>query len=245
MRTLFFIILLSFACNIHAATQDSLVNRIFNLAYNMDYERAENLLIANESNIDKFRFAVLDIDMSYWKNVTGTNNPDYETFEHTLNKYTIQQAKNFNQKRIQLFQLSYQLRYELKRFRLFSAISTHKTTKLLFDELKDDPQVKTIENPDLFELYNSVILYFTNYLKPFGGKSKEDNCQKAIASMKRLAQSDQQMTKTLASYFLGRTYLKYENTPELGINYFETLTKIYPGNTKFPELLEKCQKKGN
>lgn len=245
MRTIFLILFLNLALTSAANVQDSVVNRIFNLAYNMDYGQAEKLLVENRNNIDEFYFAVLEIDMSYWKNVTGTNTPNYDAFEITLDKYTIELTKTFNQKGIQLIQLSYKLRYELKRFRLFSAISTHKNTKLLFAELKTDPQIRSLENPDLFELYDSMFLYFSNYLKPFGGKKKAENCLKAITTMEKLAKSERIMTKTLASYFIGRTYLKYENSPELGVKYFKTLSATYPGNTKFLELLEECKEKGN
>lgn len=245
MRTIFLISLVTLALNSTASKQDSLVNLIFNLAYNMNYEQAEILLNENKNNIDEFYFAVLEIDMSYWENVTGTDNTNHKAFETTLKKYSIEEAVNFNQKGIQLIELSYQLRYELKRFKLFSAISTHKKTKLLFDEIKQDPRIQTSANPELFELYNSMFLYFSNYLKPFGGKSADKKCQQAIDTMKTLANSDRLMTKTLASYILGRTYIKYENKPERGIPYFQFLSDYFPGNTKFPELLIECQNKTN
>lgn len=240
MHRILFILILFFATAGKAKTQDSLINGIFNLAYNMNYKQAEKILAENKNNIDVFYFAVLEIDISYWKNVTGTDKPQYEAFEKTLAKYSLQETKNFNEKGILLIQLSYQLRYELKRFKLISALSTHKKTKLLFDVLKKDPRLQNSENAELFELYSSMFLYFSNYLKPFGGNSADKNCEQAIATMKTLANSEQVMTKTIASYILGRTYLKYENTPELGISYFNNLTKMYPGNTLFPGLLEKC-----
>lgn len=241
MRSIFIVLLLIFTISSYATPPDSVVTRIFNLAYNMNYQQAEKLLFENKSKIDEFHFAVLDIDMSYWKNVTGTNNPNYDAFETTLNNYSFEFAETFNEKGIQLIQLSYQLRYELKRFRLISAISTHKKTKLIFDELKDNPLMNSVENAELFQLYNSMFLYFSNYIKLFGGKSKNDNCKKAITSMEELTKSDKIMTKTLASYFAAKTYLKYENTPQLGLKHFTFLSNTYPGNTKFTELLEECR----
>lgn len=245
MRITSIILLLFFTIKSYATPQDSVVTRIFNLAYNMNYEQAEKLLLENKNNIDEFHFAVLDIDMSYWKNVTGTNTPNYDAFETTLNNYYLEFAKTFNQKGIQLIQLSYQLRYQLKRFRLISAISTHKKTKLLFIDLKNDSLMNSMENAELFQLYDAMFLYFSNYIKPFGGKSKDENCNKAIATMERLTKSERTMTKTLASYLLARTYLRYENTPKLGLNHFKFLSDTYPKNTKFPELLEECREKGN
>lgn len=245
MRITFIIILICSTAKSYAAHPDDMINRIFNLAYNMNYQEAEVLLTKNTHNIDAFYLAVLKIDMSYWKNVTGTNKPNYEEFENTLEKFKFEQTASFEQRGIKLIRLSYQLRYELKRYRIFSAISTHKKTKLLFDELKQNPQLSNNIDNELFELYNAMFLYFSNYLKPFGGKSKEQNCQQAITQMKHLAGSEQIMTKTLASYFLGKTFLKYENTPEQGITYFSYLSKTYKGNTKFPQLLKDCRNAAN
>lgn len=242
MRICLIILTLCIALNCSANTRDSLVNLVFNLAYNMNYDEAELILSENKSGLDDIRYAVLDIDMSYWKNVTGTDSPDYPAFEATLNKYSSGNFKGDDEKSVQLIRLSYQLRYEVKRLKLISAISTHQKTKDLFEELKADAQM---QSPELFQLYNSMFLYFSNYLKAFGGKTKKENCRKAIASMEQLTESDDMMVKTLSSYFLGRTFLKYENDPGKGIRHFEYLKDIYPGNKKFPELLEECRKEAD
>ena len=149
------------------SAQDSLINQIFSLAYNMDYQQAEHVLAENKSKIEPFYFAFLDIDISYWKNVTGTDKPNYKAFESTLEIYSCETASSFEEKGIQLIYLSYKLRYELKRLKRVRAISTHSKTKGIFEEIKSNTKLKSIENPDFFELYNSSFIYFSNYFKLF------------------------------------------------------------------------------
>ncbi|WP_340112045.1 hypothetical protein [Maribellus mangrovi] len=50
-------------------------------------------------------FAVLDIDCSYWKNVTGTDTPNYPEFEQTLQKYMYENAASDEEKVIRLITL--------------------------------------------------------------------------------------------------------------------------------------------
>jgi hypothetical protein len=241
MGNRFLILLLLLAIKSSASPQDSLVDRIFNLAYNMNYPEAQSLLKNNSEQIDAFHAAVLEIDMSYWQNVTGTDSPNYQTFEQTLKGYKNTNAASVQEKGIQLIYLSYKLRYELKRYKLISAISTHKNTKQLFNELKQEPELTQHMNNELFVLYNAMISYFSNYLIPLGGKAKQNNLQQAITKMKKLASSQQTTTKTMASYFLGRTFLKYESQPQKSIAYFKNLTRMYPQNTRFPILLKESQ----
>jgi hypothetical protein len=245
IRIVIIISFLFFTLNSTANKQDSLVNRIFNLTYNQEYILADSILQTNKDKIDELYFTVLEIDLSYWKNVSGTNNPDYNAFEETLHNYQSKTTETFEQKVIQLITLSYQLRYELKRYKLFSAIFTHKNTKTVFNELKTDSKTTTFQQQELLQLYSSVFLYFDNYLNPFGRESKKAISQQALLNMEKLVDSDEKMLKTLASYFIGKTYLKYEKVPEKGIPYFQYLCKQYPDNTKFTELLKRCKNKGD
>ncbi len=87
MRFAFLISFLFFALNSLASVNDSLLNRIFNLTYNQEYLLADSVLQSNKENIEDIYFAVLEIDLSYWKNVTGTNTPNYKAFEETQQKY--------------------------------------------------------------------------------------------------------------------------------------------------------------
>lgn len=242
MRTFFILVFFYFSLQCVANQQDSLINRIFNLAYNQEYALADSLLQMNKANIDQLNFTVMDIDMSYWKNVTGTNHPEYQAFEETLKKYSLTHIESLKQKITRLITLSYQLRYELKRYHLLSAFITQKNTRNIFEELLKSNAVKKANQEELLELYRSMFTYFDNYFNFFGSQEKKRVRQEALINMRNLANSEIEMVRTLSSYFLAKTYLKYEKTPAKGIPYFQYLCKKYPGNIKFPEYLNECKK---
>ena len=239
MRKITFLFLLFLAGQSFADQQDSIVERIFNEMYNQHYFRAEEMLRTNQNNIDSVFFAVLSVDMSYWKNVTGTNTPDYKTFETDLQQLSPANPVSTTQQAIRLVTLSYQLRYELKRFKLIKAISTRQETKALFTSLKTSEELPAGQQ-ELYQLYSALFQYFDNYLKPFFVSGKKENCNDALNKMARLYQSESRITKTLVAYFLGKTWLKYENNPKNAVGYFLWLHKNYPENQKFEELLAEC-----
>ncbi|WP_319482819.1 hypothetical protein [uncultured Draconibacterium sp.] len=244
MRKLTILLFLFISSQCFSSTQDSLVERIFNEMYNQHYSRAEEMLRTNKDDIDSVFFAVLSVDMSYWKNVTGTDTPDYPAFETDLQQLSPTNPTSTTQQAIRLVTLSYQLRYELKRFKLIKAISTRQETKALFSLLKPNETLPP-EQQELYQLYSALFQYFDNYLKPFFVSDKTENCSKALITMAGLYQSESRITKTLVAYFLGKTWLKYENEPENAIEYFQWLNKSYPKNIKFDELLTECNKQLN
>lgn len=227
---------------VFANPQNNSVEQIFSAIYNQHYRLADSLLHKNKAQIDPFYYTVLEIDLSYWQNVTGTEKPDYNAFENTLQQYQTRNKETFKQKVIQLITLSYQLRYELKRFKIFDAIATRKRTKVLFNELKNYREQFPKEHQELFQLYNSLFQYFDNYLKPFFMGNKKDNCNNALAKMQQLTQSDNKFTRTLTNYFLGKTLLKYEKEPQKAISHLQWLTTNYPNNQSIALLLRECKK---
>lgn len=235
MRIPCLIILLFFLYE--SSANDSLLHRVFNLTYNMEYEEADSLLKTTSKQIDKFYFAVLTVDLSYWRNVTGTNHPDYKAFEKTLGNFKIEHPATLDEKIISLITLSYGLRYELKRFKIFDAISTRKKMMQLYEELFAKNLALKPEQKELFEVYSALIIYFNSYLKPSFSQSKKMRMNEAVKTMQNGTVSKSKLIQTLSSYFLGKTLLKYEKEPEKAVQYFEALHLLYPNNFKFAELL--------
>lgn len=221
--------------------QQSVPDSVFSLIYNQKFDSAETLLHTNKSNINPVYYAVLDVDMNYWKNVSDKEKTDYKSFESLLQKYHPEAAETQDQKIIELITLSYQLRYELKRLRLFSAISTRKKALELFNELSPNAHKLSRNQRELFELYQSLINYFDYYMKPPFSRNKRLNMDEAIQKVNQLTQSQQFIVKTLSSYFLGKIYLRFEKTPENGKSYFDWLKNTYPENKRFQELFEECE----
>ncbi len=244
MRKLALLLFVFLGSQCFASPQDSLVERIFNEMYNQHYGQAEEMLRANKDNIDSIFFAVLSVDMSYWKNVTGTDTPDYPAFESDLQQFSPANPTSSTQQAIRLVTLSYQLRYELKRFKLIKAISTRQETKALFTSLKTNEELPP-EQQELYQLYSALFQYFDNYLKPFFVSDKKENCSEALTNMTSLYQSESRITKTLVAYFLGKTWLKYENDVQNAVSYFQWLHNSYPENIRFEELLDECNKQLN
>lgn len=238
--SIFYFFLLSF-CSL-ANAQEKLTERIFQKIYNSEYDSARILLNEHRLEIDRYYFAVLDIDNSYWENVTGTHEPDYDSFDKKLGEYTVETATNHEQKIIQLVALSYRLRFELKRYRIFDAIFTRSRTLQLYRELAAEATLPEPGQKELFELYNALIIYFDNYLKPVFISHKKENMLAAISSIEKLTQSEHIITKTMASYFLAKIYLSYEKQPENAQDLFRSLVIRYPGNPAFKDLLQECSK---
>jgi len=240
---LFSIVLLFSGISVKAG--DDLSLQIFRLIYNQQYDSARILLNKNANEPDRFYRTVLEIDLSYWENVTGTDNPDYPTFEKTLQKYDSYTSGSQEDKIISLVVLSYQLRYEFKRLSLFSAIQTRKKTLDLYDELKQNKIDLNKNQTEIFDLYNALLQYFNHYPGKYISKQSRQETETAIREMELLTHSESEMTKTLGSYFLGKIYLQYEKEAEKGIRLFEYLSDNYPHNSKFPEYLEACKAKAD
>ncbi len=236
---LFILILIGFPLVSNA--QQSVPDSVFSLIYNQKFDSTETLLHLNKSNINPVYYAVLDIDMNYWKNVSDKEKTDYKSFESLLQKYHPKATETQDQKIIELITLSYQLRYELKRLRLFSAISTRKKALDLFHELSPNAYKLNQNQRELFELYQSLITYFDYYMKPPFSRNKRLSMDEAIQKINQLTQSQQLIVKTLSSYFLGKIYLRFEKTPENGKTYFDWLKNTYPENKRFQELFEECE----
>lgn len=245
MQKLIIIFLILFAFSGSATEKDSIINRIFNSTYNQEYQSAELLLQNYKSEIDELYFMVLSVDLSYWKNVTGTDHPNYNEFENTLEHFKPKTTETLENKASMLIYLSYQLRYELKRYKFLSAILTLKQTNSVYSEIQVNPNSHNLEHFELLQLYNSLFTYFNSYLNPFSGKSGSTKCEQAILSMEKLTHSEQNIVKTLANYFLGKTYLTYNKEPEKGLAHFTVLAQQYPNNKKFAELKADCEKKSD
>jgi len=240
MRFLFANIFFAFVFYQSAGGQNQAAQAVFELIYNQDYHKAEELLRDQKDSIGPLYSAVLEIDLSYWKNVTGTDDPDYKAFENTLDAYDSKPSETESETVTELIIMSYRLRYQLKRYQLLRAISTRRKTVELFDGFKSQSNKLDGDQLQLFKLYNALIVYFDNYLKPFFAGDKRSEMNEAIAEMEQLTRSNHIIIRTLSSYFAGKVFLNYEKQPQKAAMHFEWLKARYPENKKFSELLIEC-----
>jgi len=243
-KVLLFILIIFSACY-QSQANDDISLQIFRLIYNQQYDSAHIVLQENKNHLDRFYSTVVEIDLSYWEHVTGTNNPDYTAFENTLDKYDLKEPITQEEKIISLIVLSYQLRYDFKRYHFVSALQTRKHTMILYNELKNSETALNQSQVEVFRLYHALIQYFNHYPKKYFSDNSRTEMQTAIREMEPLTKSSFEMVKTLSSYFLGKIFLQYEKEPGKSIELFSYLIKEYPLNQKFPEYLEECEVKAN
>lgn len=240
MRRLTFFLFLWLFSVLSLQAESDLPVKIFRFIYNQQYDSAHILLNQYKAELDRFYYAILDIDLSYWENVTGTNNPDYSAFENSLLNYDLNEPSTREQSIIALIGLSYKLRYDLKRFHFISAMQTRRKTLVLYLKIKDDISLKSPEQIAIFRLYNALIAYFNQYPARYFSGAARAEMETAISEMELLNTSDSEIVKTLRAYFLGKIYLQYENAPEKALELFGYLTKNYPNNLNFKEYLKEC-----
>lgn len=226
-------------------SNENLSVKIFELIYNSHFHEAADLLQASKENLDPFQFTILEIDLSYWKNILASESPDFEAFENTIQKYHLQQAETQDQKVSQLIFLSYKLRYELKRYKFHKALATQRKTKNLYEDLKNNETINTELQQNLLVIYGALIEYFDNYWVRFLNKKKRQNSLKALNKIDEHCSSEYKSVSTLATYLTGKIYLKYENKPEHAQSYFHVLKENYPDNSVFIELYQECELKSH
>lgn len=241
-RFLLFIVLFLFA-GASVKANENLTNQIFRLIYNQQYDSAHFVLNQNKHSLDKFYRTVLEIDLSYWENVTGTDDSNYEMFETTLENPEVQNPETLDEQAVELVVQSYRLRFELKRYQIFSALKTRKSTLELYNSLINKKLTFSLEQTEVFKLYSALISYFNHYMGSYFSRNSKTDLHNALLEMEKLSVSDFEMVKTLSSYFLGKIYLQYEKEPEKGVHLFEYLRQNYPHNQKFQEYLQECQEK--
>lgn len=243
MRRFLLSILFFVFANVSLKAGDDVPHQIFKLIYNQQYDSAHFVLNQNKGQLDGFYLTVLEIDLSYWENVTGTEGPNYEMFETTLKNHEVQNPETLDEQASGLVVQSYRLRYALKRYHLFSALKTRKSALGLYDSLKENKLAFDPEQTEVFKLYSALISYFNHYLGSYFSRSSKAELSKAIHEMEKLSDSDFEMVKTLGSYFLGKIYLQYEKEPEKGIHLFAYLAENYPNNQRFQEYLQVSKEK--
>lgn len=242
LRFLLSILFFVFASVSLKASED-LTHQIFRLIYNQQYDSAHFVLNQNKHQLDGFYRTILEIDLSYWQNVTGTDEPNYEMFGTMLKNHEVQNPETLDEQASELVVQSYRLRYALKRYQIFSALKIRKETLRLYNSLTNKKLAFDPEQTEVFNLYSALISYFNHYMSSYFSRSSKAELSKAIHEMEKLSDSDFEMVKTLGSYFLGKIYLQYEKEPEKGIRLFEYLNHTYPNNQKFQEYLQACQEK--
>jgi len=233
---LVFVFLISFQYTGFSSETDTTVNRIFTLIYNQQFIESEESLNGQSKQLDSFYFNILKLDLYWWKYSLSRSKVDAVKLNEVLNEIA-KTPLNTGEDRInKLICSSYKMRYEIKRFNLFSALIIRSDVRKQIEIIKQNDLSYLGDRQKLFDLYLSLFSYFDNAINPFSFGSKSEEFSKSLQTLEKYTQDDDLILSTMAHYFLGRIYVKVEKQPEKGQAHFRILAQRFPKNTLFPQL---------
>lgn len=228
-----------------SSQKEAVIDSVFMLIYNQQYQDANSLLETSQNNFDSFYTDILKLDLYWWKHVTTRSREDSRHLNQLLKKFSTSDNNNLDYRLKELITLSYRVRFEFKRFNIPGAIILRSKIKQLLAELNQEKLPFSENRLKLFDLYNELFAYFDNVINPFFIESKRFEREDALVKIERFTHDEDLIVATLARYFLGRIYMSIENNPEAARKYFHLLTSQYPENIHFAEFFETCNKKIN
>lgn len=231
------IIFLANAAGSFAGDDEELVNNIFMLIYNQQFPEAEMILQTHNDKLEKSSFYFLTLDLNWWKFILSPSemsSRQYNTLLKTIkSEKNIAAEDNINR----LIWLSYQMRFELKRYNFFATAVLHSEIKKVLGEINENGAEYKEGKMKLFRLYTALFKYYDNILNPFFQESKRRARAEALNEIELLAIENSRVVSTLANYFLGKIYLDYEKKPAEGNRHYKILVEKYPHNRLFREML--------
>lgn len=234
------ILLTTIQINGEANSKHSVIDTIFTLIYNQQYEKADSLLIASNDQFDAFYSDILKMDLYWWKYVTISSNNELQQLNQLLKDFNLPGRNKLDFELKELITLSYQLRLKLMRFNVPAALILRSRIKQLLLEINRKELSFSENKLKLFDLYNFLFLYFDNIFNPFFLESKRTERTNALSQIEHYTHENDLIVETLAHYFLGKIYINIENNPRKGKIHFEILSKKYPRNLLFSKLAANC-----
>jgi hypothetical protein len=242
-RILLFFVLTSVSLAGNSNPSEKIIDDVFRLIYNQQFSEADSLLESKRDKIEPFYADILTIDLNWRRHVLYPSELNAQQFNSLL-KSMEQEKTNTPEKKIKhLVWLSYQLRFEFKRYNIIGAIRLRSEIKNLLEEIKVNELNYSNNRIKLYYLYNALFTYFDNILNPFFSEKIRNERENALRNIEKYTREDDLILSTLGSYFLGKIYLNIEKEPEKGNLYFKTLTDRYPQNTVFQELFSESARK--
>lgn len=237
---IFTIVLLLFAIQQvgSANEKDTVVQQIFTLIYNQQFYEAEKALNLQSTQLEPFWANVLTLDLYWWKYSLSRSNEDARALKKVLGDFQ-QSNKNLMEDQInELIRLSYQMRYEVKRYNLIGAYLIRSDVSDKIEMLKIQDLSFLGNRRELFGLYMALFDFFESAFNPFSSGSKSAKFSKSVDSLEKYSLSGDLIVSTMAHYFLGRIYMKVEKQPEKGQEHFKILSQRFPENGLFKQLSE-------
>jgi len=242
-RILLFFILTVFATSGFSQQNEKVVDDIFKYFYNQQFTEADSLLKLHSEEIEPFYVDILTIDLNWWRHVFYPSELNSKQFNSLLKSMEQENTDSPDRKIKHLVWLSYQLRFEFKRYNIIGAIRLRSEIKKLLEEIKINELNYSNNRIKLYYLYNALFTYFDNILNPFFSEKIRNEREDALMKIEEYTREDDLIISTLSCYFLGKIYMNIEKDPAKGNQHFKTLTERYPQNTIFRELLSESARK--
>ena len=146
--------------------EKELIESVFFLIYNQQYDKADSVLLTNNKQYGSFYSDVLKLDLYWWRYISSPSAGETEKLIHLLKKPVKLDHPSPDEKLQQLISLSYRVRFELMRFNIPGAYILRTRIKNILTEIKRDELKYPKNRLKLFDLYNELFLYFDNIINP-------------------------------------------------------------------------------
>lgn len=236
LRAIVLVLSVLFAKTSYSTLTDKSALQIFILIYNAQYDDAENVLLAQKTEMSTFYYQVLNLDLYWWKYIMSRSKEDADNLKLALETLNLKNFDATEQKMIHLIKTSYRFRYEVKRYNFIEAIFLRSDITEQIKEIKREGLPIKGEQLKLFDLYLALLEYSNNSINPFFSKTKSETCKLSLSKIQKYTGDEDLIVQTLAHYFLGRIYMKVENEPEKAKAQFKILSEQYPLNPYFADL---------
>ena len=218
------------------AEKDTSVQSIFTFIYNQQFIEAEKALEQKNACVDPFYHNILKLDLFWWKYSLSKSKQDAKVLNQILDEFdnsiqTTREAKINN-----LISLSYEMRYEIKRYNFVGALVIRSEVHKQIELIKKDDLSFLGDKRHLFDFYLTLFDYFDENMNPFSFGSKSEKYLQSLATLEKYSRDNDLILSTMAHYFLGRIYTKVEKQPEKGQVHFKVLSQRFPKNSLFKEL---------
>ncbi len=232
------VLMISFLPAGFSAEKDTTVQNIFTLIYNQQFSEAEKALEQKNASVDPFYHNILKLDLFWWKYSLSKSKQDAKVLNEVLDEFD--NSKQTTRETIinNLIKLSYEMRYEIKRYNFVGALIIRSDVRKQIEILRKEDLTFLGDKRNLFDFYLTLFDYFDENMNPFSFGSKSEKYLQSFSTLEKYSRNKDLILSTMAHYFLGRIYTKVEKQPEKGQVHFRVLSQRFPENSLFKELAD-------
>lgn len=218
---------------------DKSFEKVFDLIYKQQFSDASHELTQSKNQLDRWEYHILNLDLLWWKMISGNDTNDYKRLQSALVKHSSELRNIENPDRVEeLINLSYSLRLAAIKKNSFMMILTVLRINRIIERM--DINKLSMEQQEIFKIYTALFNISKSKLFFPGSKLRREG----IEILESNLNSANIVYQTISCYFLSKLYLEMDKSPAKAKIYCKQLCKIYPSNKIFMYNLEQCQGAG-